>query len=346
MFAVRELRGAALALFAAFLIAQPASAAGRTPGVAKLTLINGWKTYPGSAPASVSAAHGIVRLKGAIKTDGSDASPFVLPPLYRPAGNAYVPVTMCNATNGRLIIDTSGNVTVQAEHSFSDAACLTSLDGASFSTTAENFRMLKLRNGWQHYGGGTTPPAARKIDGIVHFEGSIANGTDPLAFILPLAMRPASVVYTKIDAVTARNARLEIQPSGQVYVEGENGFSDVQAFSSLDGAKFAADASGVTALDLLNGWETYGGSATPAVKVVNGVVYFEGAIRTDGSSAQPFILPAAFRPVKRAYVPVDMCDATNGRLVIESNGEVTVEAETNFTNAACFTSLDGASFHL
>jgi hypothetical protein len=42
---------------------------------------------------------------------------------------------------------------------------------------------------------------------------------------------------------------------------------------------------------------------------------------------------------------VDLCNATNGRLSIQHNGVVTVEAQGGtFSNAQCFTSLDGASF--
>ena len=42
---------------------------------------------------------------------------------------------------------------------------------------------------------------------------------------------------------------------------------------------------------------------------------------------------------------MDLCNGNNGRLNIQPNGVVTVEAENNdFTQAQCFTSLDGASF--
>jgi len=58
---------------------------------------------------------------------------FVLPPAFRPVTAVYVKVDLCNAHNGRFLIDTSGNVIVQAEGgTFSNAACFTSLDGASF----------------------------------------------------------------------------------------------------------------------------------------------------------------------------------------------------------------------
>jgi hypothetical protein len=59
----------------------------------------------------------------------------------------------------------------------------------------------------------------------------------------------------------------------------------------------------------------------------------------------PFTLPAAFRPASVVFVPVDLCTASNGRLQIEPSGVVTAEAEGGaFSNAACFTSLDGVSF--
>jgi hypothetical protein len=76
-------------------------------------------------------------------------------------------------------------------------------------------------------------------------------------------------------------------------------------------------------------------------------VQFKGAIATTGSSPVPFTLPSTFRPTLAVFVPVDMCNATNGRLQIEPDGVVTVEAEGGtFINAVCFTSLDGVSFGL
>jgi len=43
-------------------------------------------------------------------------------------------VDLCDATNGRLQIEPSGVVTVEAEGAaFGNAACFTSLDGVSFA---------------------------------------------------------------------------------------------------------------------------------------------------------------------------------------------------------------------
>ena len=45
------------------------------------------------------------------------------------------------------------------------------------------------------------------------------------------------------------------------------------------------------------------------------------------------------------FVPVDLCNATKGRIHIVPSGVVDVEAEGGtFSNAQCFTSLDGAWF--
>jgi hypothetical protein len=132
-----------------------------------------------------------------------------------------------------------------------------------------------------------------------------------------------------------------------VDVEAEAGtFSNAQCFTSLDGAWFVANGSGFRTLTLINGW-TNGPFSTSLAQAGNayGIVYFKGAIATSGTNARPFVLPPAFRPVTNVYVPVDLCNATNGRLFIQTNGAVTVQAEGGvFSNAQCFTSLDGASF--
>jgi hypothetical protein len=66
---------------------------------------------------------------------------------------------------------------------------------------------------------------------------------------------------------------------------------------------------------------------------------------TAGTNPVAFTLPSGFRPTTTVYVAVDLCNATNGRLQIGHNGTVTVEAEGGtFSNAQCFTSLDGVSF--
>jgi hypothetical protein len=246
-----------------------------------------------------------------------------------------------------LFIQHSGVVSVEAEGgTFSNAQCFTSLDGVSFAKSATSFTPLTLQNGWTEYG--TSNAAVRTISGVVHFKGAIAtSGTNPVAFTLPSGFRPASDVYVPVDLCNATNGRLFIQHSGVVSVEAEGGtFSNAQCFTSLDGVSFAKSASSFTGLTLKNGWTGAPfGTSNAAVRTISGIVRLKGAIATSGTNPVAFTLPAGFRPATSVYVPVNLCDAANGRLLIQHSGVVSVEAEGGtFSNAQCFTSLDGVSF--
>ena len=321
-----------------------------TSGWTRLSLQNGWTTSPfGTSTAAVHVISGIVHFKGAIATTETNPVPFTLPAAFRPAAAVFIPVDQCNATNGRLQIQPSGTVIVQAEGgAFSNAACFTSLDGASFAKSAASFTRLRLRNGWFRAPFGTSGPAARVISGIVHLKGAIAtSGSNPVPFTLPAAFRPRASVYIKVDLCTETNGRLQIRPNGMVTVQAERGaFANAACFTSLDGASFAQSATSFTRLRLQNGWtDAPFGTSAAAARLISGIVHLKGAIAAAGSNPVPFTLPAAFRPRASVDIPVDLCDATNGRLDIRPNGTVTVEAESSaFSNAACFTSLDGASF--
>lgn len=87
-------------------------------------------------------------------------------------------------------------------------------------------------------------------------------------------------------------------------------------------------------------------TSNAAVRNISGIVHLKGAIWTNGTNADPFVLPAGFRPANEIFIPVDLCGGNNGRLNIQPNGVVTVEQQSGvpFSNAQCFTSLDGASF--
>jgi hypothetical protein len=315
-----------------------------------LTLQNGWTDGPfGTTNAAVRTAKGIVHFKGAISTTGTNPVPFTLPSAFRPAAVVFVPVDLCNATNGRLQIEPTGVVTVEAEGgAFNNAACFTGLDGVSFAHSANSFTALTLQNGWTNGPFGTANAAVRIVNGIEYLEGaSSTTGTNPVPFTLPLAFRPAAVVFVPVDLCNATNGRLQIEPTGVVTVEAEGGaFSNAACFTGLDGVSFAHSTTSFTALTLQNGW-TNGpfGTSHAAARTVNGIVHFQGAISTTGTNPVPFTLPSAFRPAAVVFVPVDLCNATNGRLQIEPTGVVTVEAEGGaFSNAACFTGLDGVSF--
>ncbi|SDJ46222.1 hypothetical protein SAMN05444157_3480 [Frankineae bacterium MT45] len=318
------------------------SASGFTP----LTLINGWSNAPfATSNAAIENIAGVLHFKGAIATAGASAQPFTLPVGFRPFSNMYVPVDLCNANKGRLYITTAGVVTVQAEKSFSDAQCFTSLDGASFVPSGTGTTALTLTNGWVGAPFGTGIPRVAKVSGIVHLKGAMGSGTSAAAFTLPVGFRPATTVYAAADMCNATNGRVIIQPSGDVSVQAESSFSNAQCFTSLDGVTFATSGASFTPLTLLNGWTNAPfATSNAAVQVLSGVVHFKGAIATTGTNAQPFTLPVGFRPFSNMYVPVDLCNSTKGRLFITTAGAVTVQAETSFSNAQCFTSLDGASF--
>ena len=207
---------------------------------------------------------------------------------------------------------------------------------------------LTLTNGWTNAPFGTSRTTAEEVSGIVQFRGAIATaGTNPVPFTLPAGLRPLTNVYVPVDLCNATKGRIHIVPSGVVDVEAEGGtFSNAQCFTSLDGASFAPNTTGFTPLTLVNGWTNAPFSTSnAAVQKINGIVHFKGAIATAGTNPEPFVLPVRFRPVTNVYVPINLCDATKGRIVIQTNGVVDVQAEGGtFSNAQCFTSLDGASF--
>jgi len=313
-----------------------------------LALHNGWSDYGfGTAGPAVKNISGIVHFKGAIATQGTNQVPFTLPVGDRPGTEVAVPVDQSGATVGTLDLQPSGVVTVEAEDSnWSNAQLLTSLDGASFATSGNSFTKLTLTNGWINYAPPMASAAVRSISGIVHFRGAVmTEGSGVMPFILPTAFRPAHTVYVPVDLCGSSNGRLDISPSGEVDVEAENGPQWIpQCPVSLDGAWFAKSASLYTPLTLQNGWISYGsGTISPAVRKINGIVHFEGAMY-NGANSQAFTLPVGFRPSHYVYVSVDTNVATRGHIVIAPDGQVNVIGEGTQSDATLFTSLDGVSF--
>jgi hypothetical protein len=336
---------------ASFVLASSAQAQSEdptlSPGPTSLTLINGWYNAPYStSDAQVENINGIVHFKGAIG-GGTNSAAFVLPSGLRPAHYVYVPVDLCNANNGRLVIYPDGDVYVEAENDvIGNATCFTSLDGASFALNGSGFTAIKLINGWTNAPYSTSNAEVKEIGGIVHLKGAIATGginNEP--FVLPKEFRPESYVNAHVDLCGSTNGQLDIAPSGEVFVEAETSWSDAQCFTSLDGVWFAAKDNGFKNLTLLNGWTS---EEEPAVSISHGVVSFQGGIYTSSSNSEPFVLPPSFRPATDVYVQVALCDLAygiaNGRLLIAPTGVVSVQAQTSFSKAQCLTSLDGASF--
>jgi len=353
----RGLRRAAAGAVCAAAIAVPLAGAAAAQAAAaphaltstwtSLTLQNGWHNFVfGTAAPAVTNISGIVHLKGAIATSGTNQEPFTLPAGDRPTTAIYVPVDMGAATAGRLAILPTGVVFVASEQNWSNAQVLTSLDGVSFATSGSSFTPLTLKNGWTGFGPSTPFPAVRSSNGIVRFRGLMrTTGSNPEPFILPAAFRPNHEVYVPVTLCNANNGRLHIYPSGVVAVEAEGGtFSNAACFTSLDGAWFAKSASLFTQLTLQNGWFNYPfGTTTAAVRKISGIVHLEGAI-AGGTLPQAFTLPVGFRPSHNVYVPVDLNNANKGLALIDANGQVSVFAEGSQSDATTFTSLDGVSF--
>ena len=356
----RRLRRTAIGAVCAAAVALPLAGAATaqaatsaphtlTSSWTSLALTNGWHDFGnGTAAPAVTNISGIVHLRGAIATAGTNAEAFILPVGDRPATEVNVPVDLSGATAGELDILPSGVVDVIYEQTWSDAQSQTSLDGATFATSGSSFTKLTPQNGWTNYGPPYASATVRSISGIVHLRGAIkTSGTDSLAFTLPAGFRPNHLVYVPVTQCSANNGRLEIYPNGHVFVDTEGGtWSNAQCLTSLDGAWFAKSASLYTPLTLQNGWASYGsGTTSPAVRKISGIVHLEGAMRTSGTNPQAFTLPTGFRPSHEVIVPVDMDLANKGHLVIQPNGMVSVFAEGNvWSNASFFTSLDGASF--
>ena len=354
----RRLRRAAVGAVCAAAVAFPLiSAAGaqaataNLPAYTPLTLINGWTNYgSGTANAAVTSINGIVHLKGAIQTSSGNTNDvaFVLPAGFRPSKNINVPVDMCDATSGELAIAPTGVTEVISQGKLSNATCFTSLDGVSFALSTASFTPLTLQPGWTEFDNLYRKAAAHVVGGIVHLEGEIKTaGTSEAAFTLPAGFRPSTNVYVLINLCTGSIGRLDITPSGAVTVEAEGtgNWWMAQCGVSLDGASFALSPKSFTALTLQNGWMNAPyGTTDAAVRNISGIVHFEGAIWTNGTNADPFVLPAGYRPAKYVYIPVDLCGGNKGRLDIQPDGVVTVQAETDFSQAQCFTSLDGVSF--
>jgi hypothetical protein len=345
---------AAAALAGAFTLPQAALAATAAPAVTftKLTLLNGWKTSPyNSATPAVTKISGVVYFKGAIASTSSNINlvAFVLPPGFRPSKFVNIPVDMCSSQSGELYIAPNGETQVISQGATKTATCFSSLDGASFAQSPTSFTPLKLAPGWTEFDSFYMNAAARLSGGIVQFEGTIqTKGTNPVAFTLPPGLRPSTNVYAMISLCTGSIGRLDITPSGVVSVEAEgtNNWWMVQCGTELSGASFALSPKSFTGLTLHNGWMNAPyGTAKAAVRNISGIVHFRGAIWTEGKNPEPFTLPAQFRPAKIVRIPADLCNGNNGRLVIHPNGVVVVQAENgDFTQAACFTSLDGVSF--
>jgi hypothetical protein len=240
----------------------------------------------------------------------------------------------------------------EQDGALANADCFTSFDGVSFVRSSA-VTPLTLINGWTESDFSTANAAITVVKGVVHFQGAVeANlGSGPTSaepFVLPPSFRPSRPVDVAVDMCEAANGRLEIGTNGAVSVQEEDqGTTDENCFTSLDGASFVLQPKNSSALTLLNGWTGQAfGTDSAAAQLSKGIVRFQGGIQ-GGSASQITTLPSSMRPTTNVFIKVDLCNAAaDGRLDIASSGSVSVEQEPGGLGSAavCFTSLDGASF--
>ena len=332
-------------------IDNASSRLGDTATFKPITLQNGWTAHPFSTNAPAFAVvDSVIHLRGAIAS-GSSPIAFTLPGDLSPSATVYVPTNLCNSTKGRIVIAPSGTVSVGAEGgAFSNAQCFTSLEGVSF--TLEGFAAsptpLTLSTGWTSMPFGTRAAGVRVSNGIVRLTGAISGGptASPFPFTLPAGFRPTGLVYVPVDLCGAAKGRLQISADGTVQIQAFNAITDATCFTSLEGVSFPASG-GYTSATLANGWAAALFTAPPGFKNVGGIIRLTGAMSTSGSNTVAFSLPVNMRPATSVYAAVDLNNSQKGRLLIQPDGSVTVQAPSGaFSAAQSFTSLEGAWFGL
>ncbi|HEY8926489.1 MAG TPA: hypothetical protein VIU64_19035 [Polyangia bacterium] len=319
-----------------------------------LTLVNGWTNGPFSTRAAASAlSSGIVYLRGAIATTGTNPVPFTLPVGRRPSTDVYLPINLCGATKGRLYVPPSGVVQVVAEGgAFSNAQCFTSLEGVSFAVSSAGFTPISVVNGWTNAPFSTRNAAVINIGDVIHLQGAIAtSGTNPVPFTLPLGFAPSTNAYLPVDLCGGTKGRIFITLGGQATIVAENGtFSNAQCFTSLEGVSYPltpASGSGFTCLPLLNGWTGMPFSTrNPCVKNDLGVIRLLGAVATSSGTGAFIQLPTGMRPSADTYVEADLFGGAQGRVLIQPSGFVFAQSKGSFSQAQGFTSIEGVNFGL
>jgi hypothetical protein len=214
---------------------------------------------------------------------------------------------------------------------------------------ALTFTPLALAPGWTSAGAPYRAAAVANDNGIIRLRGVITrpSGSGNVVFTLPTAFRPAKDVYLPVTLCSQHIGALVILSSGNTSVRVPSGsLSDAYCQTSLEGVAFAKTSSSFTAIPLHNGWTKFAATnfRGPAARTINGIVYLQGVIETDGTNPDPFLMPLAFRPSRRVYVPVSLCNSEKGRLIIEPDGRVSVDPLHTFGFAGCMTSLEGVSY--
>jgi len=154
----------------------------------------------------------------------------------------YVKVDLCNASDGRLYIQPSGVVQVEAAVQFADAQCFTSLDGASYVLTGSLQTPVTLEPTWTGGAFSTAQPAAEDLAGVVHLSGGLSSSSDGVfeEFVLPPQLRPGKAVVLPISLCDGANGGMSITTDGVAVVYGVGlNHTGPACFTSPDGVTFA-----------------------------------------------------------------------------------------------------------
>lgn len=323
----------------------------KADGATPLVLENGWTTQPfATSAAAARTVDGIVYLKGAI-ANGTATQAFTLPPQFRPNGEVYLPIDICNAWKGRLRIEPTGAAFVTPdEDTGGNTSCFTSLDGVSYPLKSKGWA-LPTQNGWAAMQDGTRPLYVQLTGDTAHFSGAIATTGTNLQVSNNAGYWPMNDVYVGVDLCHGGKGRVWIDTSGVIRIQPDNGatgIADAQCMTSLEGISYRM--SGQTPLVLQNGW-TGGPFATSQPSIMwshkpgdqpnVGVVNLRGAVAS-GTTTLIANVPKRYRPNHDLVVEADLCGAQKGRLHVATTGDVTVEG--SFSAAQCFVSLDGVTW--
>jgi hypothetical protein len=314
-----------------------------------LPMINGWQpaAFGAHGPGATNVG-GIVTLRGGIH-GGTAQMPFTLPAAYRPSARVYVPASTTNGSIGRLIIETNGDTNIECEGGpgfCQNSSFFTSLDGVSYPQNTTGATNLALLNGWSTAGFGNRAPAIKTVNGQVHFIGGMVTaGTNTLAFQLPLGSRPTVPVWVPVSLCWSAKGRLNIATNGNVNIQVENGaWASAQCFTSLEGASFSLSSTSGTTVALVNGWISSAfGSGHVRFVNDNGVIRFKGGAN-GGTAVKVLTLPLAFRPATNVWMYVDTINGKRGRLLVATDGSVSVDPPGQLADAASWLSFEGARF--
>ena len=354
-----------------------------TGGWQLLSLRPGWFNYNGTSnPPAVGKVNGVLTFRGAMNgTSSGTTHAFNLPAGFLPANpnTLNMRIVLANNKGGALVIrpplPVQGSPT--EVHVYEDGvppsgppgpnAFFTSLDGASVDETASDATSIVLDGtpdgnwvhlyGHRHQGNEIAAVSAKTVGGFVRFQGFLmqASGGSPTStflFNLPSQFRPGQSVFVPVVLCPGGNGSAQqtygriniLAPSGDVYVQPENGnIAAAKCGVSFEGASYSLSSTTQT-LNFQNGWISY--SARPVrVRNSGGVIRFQGAVKNGTANTIANNLPVSMRPPVNVYLQADSWGAARARIVVTPAGVVYFDTP-SLSVAQGFLSLDSVSYGL